>query len=293
MTGRDEAAVATARSQPGTLARIYSGVRSTGLISRFFFVFLLGAGVLAVLAPVLPMKSPVAQDLTSTLQGLSTQHLLGTDQLGRDLLSRLIWGMRTTLLAGLVATLVAATIGVPLGLLSAYRRGRIDHGLNQLSDVLLTLPALILLLAARSALRSGIMLSMLILGVLNSAQVFRVVRAAALAVSRMPFVTAGRLSGCSQSRLLLRYLLPNIRQQIVVQLSFLFGFSLLVEAGLSFLGVGVQVPQSSLGSLILDGSNVMGRDFRIVAAAGLLLTALILACNVLGDAYGGEGSLDE
>jgi peptide/nickel transport system permease protein len=241
--------------------------------------------VVALLAPALPLRSPYQVNLSQALSGPSSAHWLGTDEVGRDLLSRLVWGTRTTLLAALTATVVAGCIGVPLGMLSAYRRGFVDGVLNRLADAVLTIPALVLLLAAEAALQSNIYTSMVILGVVTSPQVYRVVRAAALAVSQRAFVQAAKLSGCGQVRILAKYILPNIREQITVQLTYLLGFGMLVESGISFLGVGVKAPNPSLGTLLSEGETLIGRDIWIVLLSGVVLSILILACNFAGDLF--------
>lgn len=248
--------------------------------------------LVSLLSPILGLADPAAQNLLLALHGPSGAHWLGTDQLGRDIMSRLIWGTRTTVLAAALATAIAGAIGVPLGLLAAYRRGVVEAITNRVADAILTLPALVLLLAIQAAIQKGIYVSMAILGVVTAPQIYRVVRSATLAVSRKSYVEAGRLSGASHLSILGRYLLPNVREQIIVQLSYILGFGLMVESGMSFLGVGVQPPNPSLGTMLSDGVAVLGRDANLVLIAGAVLSFLILACNVLGDSMAEASSVE-
>jgi peptide/nickel transport system permease protein len=273
----------------GQLNRMRPRLAFTGVSIRCVLLVFAAIVLVAFLAPVLGLADPAAQSLLLALHGPSGAHWLGTDQLGRDILSRLVWGTRTTILAAALATAIAGAIGVPLGLLAAYRRGVVESVINRFADGVLTLPALVLLLAIQAAIQAGIYTSMAILGAVTSPQIYRVVRSATLAVSKKSFVEAGRLSGASHVAILGRYLLPNVREQIIVQLSYILGFGLMVESGMSFLGVGVHPPNPSLGTMLSDGVAVLGRDSNLVLIAGAVLSFLILACNVLGDAMAEAG----
>ncbi|OLT27333.1 hypothetical protein BJF79_01665 [Actinomadura sp. CNU-125] len=239
--------------------------------------------LIAVLVPVLPVADPTDQDVAETLAGMSGDHWLGTDQLGRDSFSRLLWGIRTSMFAALTAIGVAAVIGVPTGLLAGYRRGWIDAITGRVADAVLTVPALILLLTVQSALRTGIQGQMVTLGVIFAPRIYRVVRAETLRLAVSPFVTSGRMSGCSHTRIVRRYLLPGVRDQVAVQISYLLGLALVVEAGISFLGVGVQPPGASLGTLLTGASAMLAAEPRVVLIPAAVITALILCLNLLGD----------
>jgi len=245
--------------------------------------YVLLAVVVTVLIPFLPVQDPDAQELTNTLGPLSADHWLGTDDLGRDLFSRLMWAVHTSLLAALTAVAVAVLIGLPLGLLAGYVGGWADAVLSRLADVVLTVPALILLLAAQTALDTGIQGQMVVLGVIFAPRILRVVRTQTLQVAAAPFVSAGRMSGCSHTRIVGRYLLPGVRAQLAVQASYLLGLSLVVEAGISFLGIGVRPPGSSLGTLLIGASSMLSTEPRVVLIPAVVLTLLILSLNVLGD----------
>ncbi|TDD40204.1 ABC transporter permease [Actinomadura sp. KC06] len=239
--------------------------------------------LVTVLVPFLPVADPARQDVGRTLADMSGDHWLGTDQLGRDLFSRLLWGVHTSMLAALTAIGVAAAIGVPTGLLAGYRGGWIDGITGRIADVVLTVPALILLLTVQAALRTGITGQMVTLGVIFAPRIYRVVRAETMRLAVSPFVTAGRMSGCSHTRIVWRYLLPGVRDQVAVQISYLLGLALVVEAGISFLGVGVQPPGASLGTLLTGASAMLASEPRVVLVPAVVITLLILCLNLLGD----------
>lgn len=246
--------------------------------------------IVSLLAPVLPLVPPAQQDLPSALQGMSGAHWLGTDQYGRDLLSRLIWGTRTSALAALTAAGVAGAVGVPLGLVAGYRKGWLDWLLGRLSDTVLTVPALVMLITLQAALQTSIWGEMVVLGLLFAPRVQRVVRTASAVVCSAPYVVAARLSGCRHRRVLLRYVMPNVKEQIVVQLSYLLGLAFVIETGISFLDIGVQAPDSSLGTLLAGGSPMMSVEPRLILVPAVVLTIVILCCNTVGDLLNREAA---
>ncbi|MEV0971845.1 ABC transporter permease [Microtetraspora glauca] len=245
--------------------------------------FVLICLLIALLVPFLSLAEPNEQDLGDTLARYSADHLLGTDQLGRDLLARLLWAIRTSLFAGLTAIVVATLIGLPTGMLAGYRRGWFDTVSARIADVVLTVPALVLLLTVHTALRTGITGQMVTLGVIFAPRIYRVMRAETIRVATMPYLLAGRMSGCSHVRILWRYLLPGIRAQVRVQVSYLLGLSLLIEAGISFLGVGVESPDASLGTMLSGAAAMLASDARVVLIPAAVLSLLILSLNVIGD----------
>lgn len=254
--------------------------RSGGWIAA---AFVAGVGLVALLAPVLPLADPNQQDLLNVLGPVSAEHPLGTDDLGRDLASRLVWGVRTSMAAAIIAVSVAIVIGLPLGLLAGYLGGWVDVVIARLGDVVLTVPALILLLAAQSALKTGIEGQMVVLGLIFGPRIMRVIRGETLRLAASPFVAAGAMSGSRTPRLIARYIFPGVRAQLAVQTSYLLGLSLVVEAGISFLGIGVQAPRSSLGTLLVGASGLLATEPRVVLIPAAVLTLLILGLNVLGD----------
>lgn len=240
---------------------------------------------LLVLVPVLPLTDPNAQDLLGSLSGPSSEHWLGTDDLGRDVLSRVLYGARTTIAAALLAVAIAAAIGVPLGLIAGYRRGMFDAVASRAADAIMSVPPLILLLAAIAALGQGVTKSMVILGIIVSPRLFRVVRGTTIGLGGSEFIEVGRMSGCGTARILGRYVLPNIRNQVIVQLTILLGYGVLTEASISFLGLGVKAPDPSLGVLLKSAVEYISQAPYLTIAPGLMITGFILACNLVGDSY--------
>lgn len=275
----------------GVVPSTDAGRKPTSRLSRFAVVEWLAILVLAIacvvtaVTPLLPLIPPNDVDLVNTLTPPSAAHWLGTDDLGRDLLSRLLWGTRTSMLSAVVAIATAVVFGLPLGIFAGYVRGWIDQGLGRLADVVLTVPALILLLAAKAALDADIYVLMFCLGIILAPRLFRVIRGETHRVAGQPFVMAGRMSGCSHARILGWYIIPAIRAQIAVQVSYLFGISLLVEGGISFLGVGVQPPNASLGSLLSNASSLLVTQPVVVIIPAVVLSALILSLNIIGDTF--------
>lgn len=239
--------------------------------------------VAAALAPLLAPRDPSVQDLARLSQGPTGDHWLGTDSLGRDLLSRLLYASRVSLLAALLAVGVASIIGIPVGLLSGYRGGWFDAVASRLADVFMSFPALILAIAIVAVLGPGLANAMVAIGIILSPSFFRVARAAAHDVRRETYVEAALTIGCPQSRLLFRHVLPNALSPLLVQTSFAVGSAIVAEAGLSFLGLGVQVPQASWGSLINDGFRHLARSSFQIFPPAILMSTTILAFAVLGD----------
>lgn len=254
-----------------------------GVVANVMLLVVLFWVGLSVLAPVLPLESPNAQDVAASLRGSGAEHWMGTDQYGRDLISRLVWGTRTSLSAALIAVAVATTVGLPLGLLAGYRKGWSDLLLGRLADTMLTVPPLVMLITVQAALKTGIYGQMIVLGLIFAPRILRVVRSATVTVVEAPFVAAGRLSGCSHARILRKYVLPNVREQVIVQVSYLFSIALVVETGISFLGIGVQSPGASLGTLLTGGIGMLASRPAVILIPAAVLVLLILAFNVLGD----------
>ncbi len=275
-----ELPVTSGAAMPAVHGRRTRRVTTTGVLASGFLAIVV---LVTLLVPFVGLPDPNAQDLSNPLAPISSSHWLGTDELGRDMMSRLLWGTHRSFLAALTAMAVAVAVGLPLGLIAGYRRGWVDQLLSRGADVVLTVPALILLLAAQTALDTGIQGQMVVLGMIFAPRIMRVVRTETLRVRAAPYVAAGRMSGASHSRIVLRYLLPGVRPQFVVQTSYLLGLALVVEAGISFLGVGVRPPDASLGSLLSGAAAMLTVEPRLVLVPATVLTLLILSLNVLGD----------
>ncbi|ROO87469.1 peptide/nickel transport system permease protein [Actinocorallia herbida] len=246
--------------------------------------FLLVLALVALFAPWIATHDPDRQNLALQLQGPSGDHWLGTDNFGRDLFSRLVSSTRVTLLAVLEALVLASVLGVPLGLLAGYAGGAVDAVLSRVSDAILALPPLILAIAIVGILGPGLTNAMLALGIVLAPPQFRLARGAAQSVSSETYIEACRSLGCSPWRILWRHVLPNAGSPLLVQISFAAGVIVIAEASLSFLGLGVQAPQSSWGTLLRDAFDHIYDSPYSLAAPTVMVALTILSFSTLGDA---------
>ena len=257
------------------------------LASKVNLVCLAYLGVLvvvAVLAPLIAPHAPQTQDLTKAFAPpFSPDHILGTDQLGRDTLSRLVYAARVSLIAPLIAVGVGLGIGVPLGLFAGYIGGAFDWLISRVADALIALPALVLALALIGVLGPSLVNAMIAVGIAYSPRLFRVVRGATLAVREETYIEASRVVGCSTTRTLFLHLLPNVRSPLLVQLTLMMGLSLLAEASLSFLGLGVQPPDASWGSMLRTAFENNFAGPWLAWFPGLAIVVTVLSFNLLGD----------
>ncbi len=265
--------------------------RNRGVMVAVVFLFFLL--VIAVLAPVVSPYDPDAQELRAQLQGPTGEHLLGTDGFGRDVLSRLIHSSRITLLAVVQALAVAVVLGIPIGLLSGFVPW-VDRIVARVADALLSVPPIVLALAVVGVLGPGLTNAMLALGIVMAPSLFRLARSSAATASKELYIEACRSVGCSRWRLIWRHVLPNASSPLLVQVTFFAGVIILAEASLSFLGLGVQPPDSSWGSMLRDAfANIYEAPGHLVAPA-LMIMLTILAFAQLGDglrdAFEGRGA---
>jgi peptide/nickel transport system permease protein len=244
-------------------------------------------GLLAALAlgaPLLPLADPYATDLGQRmLSAGSPGHLLGTDQLGRDLLSRLVWGTRSSLAVGFFAVLIAALIGTLLGLVAGYYRSWLDALLMRGIDVLLAFPYLLLALAIVAVLGPGLRNAMIAIAVANIPFFARSVRGSVLAFAGREFVEAARLGGAGGGRILFFELLPNVLPVIVIMMTTNLGWMVLETAGLSFLGLGAQPPTADLGGMLGSGREFLTTAPRVAILPGALILLLVVGINLVGD----------
>lgn len=240
--------------------------------------------VLAFAAPALPLADPYATHVTQRmLPAGSRGHLLGTDQLGRDLLSRLLWGARTSLAVGFFAVLIAALLGTVTGLVAGYFRGWLDTLLMRSIDVVLAFPYLLLALAIVAVLGPGLRNAMLAIAVVNIPFFARTVRGTVLELTERAFIDAARLTGAHHAHILFRELLPNIAPVVVIMMSTNLGWMILETAGLSFLGLGAQPPTADLGSMLGTGREFLTTVPRVAMLPGLLILMLVIGINLVGD----------
>ena len=254
--------------------------RNTG--SRLAVLFIAFLLVVSLLHVWLEPYDPNRQDLLARLEGPSSAHWLGTDQLGRDVLSRLIAGTPVTMQAAAIGTTVAL-IGVPLGLLAGYLQGAVGALISRFSDAIQAIPPVMLAFAIVGFLGVGLTNAMIAVGIALSTRFFRVSQTAASAIRTETYVESARAIGCSTSRIVLRHVLPNASGPILVQTSFTVGIVIGVESGLSFLGLGVQPPQASWGGMLRDAFAVASTYPFLLLPPSILITATILCFFIIGD----------
>jgi ABC-type dipeptide/oligopeptide/nickel transport system permease subunit len=255
---------------------------SRGVV-RFGLVVIGAMIAMSLLAPWLAPYGVDEQNLARVLEGPSAQHWLGTDNLGRDLLTRVIWGGRLPLMIAAVATLVAAAIGIAIGLLSGLAGGWIDAVLMRTADAFICFPTLIFTLVMSALIGPGIHNVILSFAVFGWTGFARITRGQVLVVRELQYIEAARAIGLSRWRLLRRHVLPNVLAPLIVACSITAGGAILVEAGASFLGVGVQPPTASWGRELLTGFTLLEQAPQIAFASGLMITLLVLAFNYVGD----------
>jgi peptide/nickel transport system permease protein len=237
----------------------------------------------ALLAPLLPLPSPTDMDMLERRAWFSAEHWLGTDGLGRDELSRLIYGARISLTVGLCAPMIGITVGGALGLLAGYFRGRFETLVLGSMDVLLAFPPLILALAVTAYLGQSILNLTCILGVLGIPAFMRVARASTLTLARREFVIAAQALGATHARILLRELLPNVFLPLLAFFLLGVAVTIVVEGALSFLGLGVPPPISSWGSMIGEGRESLDVAPRLAFLPAIAMFLTVLAFNLVGD----------
>jgi peptide/nickel transport system permease protein len=253
-------------------------------LAPFGAAVMLLAVLVALAAPLIAPYDPLAQNLGNMLARPNGAHLLGTDNVGRDVLSRVIWGTRVSLLAGLVSVALAVVAGSLLGILAGYSGGRVDGLVMRLMDAVLSFPPLVLALALGAVLGAGLVGVLLALGVVYTPTFARLMRGQVLAITARDYVDAARALGASGFRVAWRHVVPNAINPIIVQASLSVAFAILAEASLSFLGLGIQPPQASWGSMINAGRGYLQQAPWIVFGPGAALFVTVVGLNFVGDA---------
>jgi ABC-type dipeptide/oligopeptide/nickel transport system permease subunit len=260
-------------------------LRHRGATAGTVVILLVLAGALLapLLAPYDPARLP-ADLAAQSLRPPGREHWLGTDLLGRDLLSRILYGARVSLLVGFAVALLTAVLGATLGLLAGFYAGTIDVVFMRVTDAVMAFPTLVLAIAAVAVLdRPGLLAIILVLTVVQWTTVARLVRGQALALREREFVSAAAALGARDLRILTRHLLPNCLAPLLVSTTFGVASNIVAEAGLSFLGLGVQPPAVSWGSLLSEGAVYLTVKPWLVIFPGLAITLTVLGCNLTGD----------
>lgn len=257
---------------------LQSRLASIGLVILLLMV------AIVLLAPLLPLVHPdQTAPANRLIRPFAAAHWLGTDQLGRDLLSRLVWGSRVSIAVGFAATLVAALIGSVIGLVSGYAGGRTDNLMMRGIDMLMAFPYILLALAIVAALGPGLMNALYAIAIVNIPFFARNVRGVTLGLAHREFVDAARLSGKGHLSILWSEVLPNVAPVIVITMSTTAGWMILETAGLSFLGLGAQPPQADLGSMLGEGRAQLFTAPHVAIVPGLMIFVIVISLNLLGD----------
>ncbi|PPG36447.1 dipeptide/oligopeptide/nickel ABC transporter ATP-binding protein [Pseudoclavibacter sp. RFBG4] len=257
-----------------------------GAVVALAFLVLLGLSV--IFADLVAPLDPLAQDLALARQLPSAEHLLGTDDLGRDVFSRLIHGGAATLGGAVLAAVVAMGIGIPLGMIGGYFRGFTDTLVSRFADFFQALPTIVILMAVIGAFGNNTTVAMVTLGIAMSDGFVRLARATTLQVRRELYVDAANVAGIAPGLILFRHVLPNIRGPLLVQLSITMGAALLIQAGLGFLGLGTPPPAPSWGGMISEASELIYLHPWLLVPSGVIMILSILSFNVVGDALAGN-----
>ena len=241
--------------------------------------------LVALAAPLLPLANPDATNLGARLvPPFQDGYLLGTDHLGRDLLSRIVWGARVSLTIGFFAALIASTAGAVTGIVGGYFGGGVDHLLMRFIDVVLAFPYVLLAIALVAALGPGLFNAMIAIALVNIAFYARNIRGSVLSIRNQGYVDAARAAGGSNTHILVRHVLPNVVAPLLVLISMNVGWMITETAGLSFLGLGAQPPQADWGSMLADGRDFITVAYHVATIPGIAILILVLTLNVIGDA---------
>ncbi len=238
--------------------------------------------LIALLAPLLAPYDPIAVSRT-TLKPPSAQHLMGTDNIGRDILSRVIYGTRISLWMGFIAVGIAAVFGTAIGVVAGTYGKAIDSVLMRFIDALMAFPGILLALTIAAVLGPGIVNAMVAVGIASIPTFARLVRSSVLQVKQMPYIEAARAIGCADGQLIRRHILPNVLTPVLVLGTLGIAGAILVGASLSFLGLGAQPPTAEWGAMLSQGRQFMRTAWWIMAFPGLAITITVMAANLVGD----------
>ncbi|WP_313959701.1 MULTISPECIES: ABC transporter permease [Bacillaceae] len=266
--------------------------RMKEMSSRFFQNKLAVAGgiftllliLMAVFAPVAAPYNPGEQDYAKFLQSPNSENLLGTDELGRDIFSRIIYGARVSIQAGIISVGIALLIGIPIGLFSGYYRGVLDEFVvMRFTDALLSFPPLVLALSLAAVLGAGLQNAMIAIGIIFTPNFIRLVRGEVLSQREREYVTAAKASGISDFKIIFKHILPNCMPPILVQATLSIAAAIISEASLSYLGLGTQPPTPSWGAMLSMGQGYLGDAPWISLFPGLFIFLTVLSINLFGD----------
>lgn len=238
---------------------------------------------MAIFAPIISPYDPNAQSLMDTLQGPSARYLFGTDNYGRDILSRIFYGARVSLVVGVAAVLVACAIGTFFGMVAGFFGGWVDDVINRISEAIRAIPQIVLAMSLCAVFGGGILNLSIILGISNIAVYIRMMRGQVLSIKQQDYIMAAKLQGNSSMGIMMKHILPNCISPIIVQMTLQVGQTILSEAGLSFLGLGISAPTASWGSIVSDGRMYLLQNPMFSLAPGVCIALLVVFLNTVGD----------
>ena len=278
MTAIEQPAIVEPRSPNRAWRKMKANKGSlAGLVIIFFFA------IVAISAPLLPIPDPAATSWSAIRKAPSLAHFLGTDDLGRDILSRMVWGARASLLAGVFSVVIAVVVGVPFGLVAGYFGGWIDHVISRVTEAFLAMPFLITAIALAAFLGPSLTNAMIAIG-LSAMPIFvRLTRGQTLAVKTEEYVEGARAIGLRHFNIIMRYILPNVLAPILVQATLTIATAIIAEASLSFLGLGQQPPAPSWGSMLNVAKNFLNQAPWMAMWPGLAIFLVVMGFNLLGD----------
>lgn len=239
--------------------------------------------VIAVFAPLLVPHDPNKTNLMDSLKKPDLEYLFGTDNSGRDVLSRVIYGTRISLVVGVLAVMIACAIGTFFGMAAGFFGGAVDDVINRVSEAIRSIPQIVFAMALCAVLGGGIINLSIVLGISNMAIYIRMMRGQVLSIKETDYIMAGKLQGNGNFRLMFRHILPNSISPIIVTMTQQVGQTILAEAGLSFLGLGISQPTASWGSIVSDGRSFLLQNPTFSIAPGICIALLVIFLNTLGD----------
>lgn len=266
------------------LSEVLDKLKEHKMAMAGLFVILLEI-VLVVVLPFVMKLNPYDSDYAAFYAAPSAAHILGTDAIGRDVFARLIYGGRTSLLVGFLSTIISCLIGVPLGLIAGYFRGKTEIAIMRVADVFMSFPSIVLILVLVAVIGPSIWSVTFVIGVLGWTQFARLIYANVLSVSEKEYVESARAIGTSNYKIITKYILPNSFAPILIAITFQMASAILMESSLSFLGMGVQPPGASWGNMLYDAQSitVLSKRLWIWMPPGIALLITVLSINFLGD----------
>lgn len=245
--------------------------------------FIIALFIVAAFAPLIAPYSPFKTDFFKTLQGPSAEHWLGTDDLGRDVFSRLLYGARISITIGFISVAIGLIVGVPVGAISGYYGGKIDMFVQRLVDIMMAFPGMLLAIIIVAVMGVGLVNAMIAVGIVSIPTYIRLVRGSVLSIKNREFVQAAKAIGVRESVIIFKHILPHCLAPIIVQSSLQIGVAILWAAGLGFLGLGAQAPTPEWGAMLSQGRGYIRTAHHVTTYPGIAIMLSVLGFNLLGD----------